>query len=116
MHMTSCKRWDVVVTRFPFVDKAAVRRRPAVCIASMRPKNSVQLYWVLMVTSTELKGWRGDCEVHDLKKAGLPIPSIVRTAKIACVDESVIERRVGKLDEKTRRNVSQEIRSNFSGK
>ena len=102
MHMTRYKRWDVVVTVFPFADDIMVKRRPALCVAAFSPTRKIELYWVLMITSTTLKGWRGDIEIKNRKKAGLPIPSIVRSAKIACVDGSLIERKAGVLDTNTK--------------
>lgn len=113
MPMMRYKRWDVVVTAFPFADSGAVKKRPALCIAALAPTRSIQLYWVLMITSTELKGWRGDIEIRDLKKTGLPIPSIIRAAKIACVDKSMIQKRVGVLDATTRTSVEKAVREQF---
>jgi mRNA interferase MazF len=46
------------------------------------------LIWVAMVTAAENRGWPGDVAVADHLAAGLPIPSVVRTAKV-----TVIERR-----------------------
>lgn len=112
--MTGYKRWDVLVTGFPFADTFEVKRRPAVCIEAFQPFENIQLYWVLMVTSTQLKGWKGDCDIHNLEKAGLPIPSIIRTAKIACVDASMIEKKAGSLDLKTRNHVNEAIKSRLS--
>ncbi len=44
------------------------------------------LLWVIMVTSAAHRRWTGDVEVTDLRVAGLPSPSIIRTAKIATVE------------------------------
>ena len=100
--MMRYKRFDVVVTAFPYADALLAKKRPAVCVASFRPTRSIQIYWVLMITSSKLKGWQGDIAVRDLKMAGLPISSIVRTAKIACVDGSLIEKKAGTLDSTTK--------------
>ena len=111
--MMRYKRFDVVVTAFPYADDILVKKRPAVCIASFSPTRSIQLYWVLMVTSTKLKRWNGDVGITNLKKAGLPIPSIIRTAKIACVDASLIEKKSGVLDGTTKQAVQTTLQDLF---
>ena len=103
--MTRYKRGDILVTNFPFVDSSAGKRRPVMCLSSIQPKRGIKLYWVLMITSTELKGWKGDVLISDHKAAGLPIPSIIRTAKIACTDDSLIEKKVGTLPSSTTKSV-----------
>jgi len=39
-----------------------------------------------MITSWENRGWSGDVAATDLKVSGLPVASIVRTAKIATIE------------------------------
>jgi mRNA interferase MazF len=39
-----------------------------------------------MITSAANLGWSGDVPVSDLEAAGLPIPSIIRVAKIATIE------------------------------
>lgn len=51
------------------------------------------LIWVVMITAAENGGWPGDIAVADHLAAGLPIPSIVRTSKIATIDMRRAERR-----------------------
>ena len=114
MRMTRYREWDVVVTAFPFADDIAVKRRPVVCIAALNPTRTIELYWVLMITSTKLKGWRGDIEIQNRKKAGLPIPSIVRATKIACVDGSLIEKKAGVLDRVTKAEVRKALQETFT--
>ena len=41
-----------------------------------------------MITSAENRGWPGDVIVNDLELAGLPAPSIIRTAKVATIEAS----------------------------
>ena len=114
MPMMHYKKWDVLVTTFPFADDARSKKRPVLCVASFHPTKDIELYWVLMVTSTKLKGWQGDIEVHDLKRTGLPVPSIVRTTKIACVDASLIEKKAGVLDATTKEAVRRMLQDLFA--
>ena len=41
-----------------------------------------------MITSAKNRGWPDDVPVADLKMAGLPVPSLIRCAKIATIDAS----------------------------
>jgi mRNA-degrading endonuclease toxin of MazEF toxin-antitoxin module len=102
--------FDVVVVPFPYADRLAEKRRPALVISSR--KLSVHgVIWVAMITSAENEAWSGDVEIADTKRAGLPAPSVVRPAKIACIDSARIERRAGRLEKSTARTVAQRLRS-----
>jgi mRNA interferase MazF len=46
------------------------------------------LLWVVMITSAENRRWPGDLAIADLSVAGLPAPSVIRTAKIATIEAS----------------------------
>jgi len=45
-----------------------------------------------MITSAGNRGWPGDVEVSDLGASGLPMASVVRTAKIATIEAKEAER------------------------
>ena len=50
-----------------------------------------------MITSAENAGWPGDVSlVDDYQESGLPIPSVVRSTKIASVEAARADR-IGKL-------------------
>ncbi|MFQ5347993.1 MAG: type II toxin-antitoxin system PemK/MazF family toxin, partial [Rhodothalassiaceae bacterium] len=67
------------------------------------------LLWVLMITSAENRGWPGDVDISDIAAAGLPVPSVVRTAKIATI-EARDAARIGTLPETDRPLVSGHLR------
>jgi mRNA interferase MazF len=58
-----------------------------------------------MITSAANRGWTGDVTISDLQAAGLPIPSIVRTAKLATI-EARDAQRLGTLPSADREAVS----------
>jgi mRNA interferase MazF len=87
---------EVIVVPFPYTDALAEKRRPAVVVSSPRLERDHGLVWLVMITSTARR-WRGDVPVTDLHIAGLPVPCVVRPAKIACVGVQRIVRRVGAL-------------------
>jgi mRNA interferase MazF len=101
--------FDVVVVPFPYADRLAEKRRPALVISS--PKlTPYGLIWLAMVTSAGNERWPSDVPIADLDRAGLPAPSMVRPAKIACVELARIERRTGRLDKGTARAVAQQLK------
>ena len=63
-----------------------------------------------MITSADNAPWGSDVAIADLDRAGLPAPSVVRPAKIACIDAARIDRRIGRLDKATARKVAQRVR------
>ena len=44
------------------------------------------LLWMVMSTSAENRGLPGDVPVSNLSLAGLPVPSVIRAAKIATIE------------------------------
>lgn len=92
----SFKAWDVVIVPFPYVDRLAEKRRPALVI-STAALAKFGLIWVAMITSADNDPWTCDVRIGDIDRAGLPAPSVVRPAKIACIEPGRIVRRAGSL-------------------
>lgn len=70
--------WDVVVVPFPFTDRQASKRRPALVLSS-DAFDSVTRHSVLaMITSAGQSSWPGDVRITDLDTAGLPADCMVR--------------------------------------
>ena len=106
--------WDVVIVPFPYADRLAEKRRPALVISSPALA-AFGLLWVAMITSAENEAWACDAAIRDLTRAGLPSPSVVRPAKIACIEPARILRRAGKLDRATARNVAERMAEFWAG-
>jgi mRNA-degrading endonuclease toxin of MazEF toxin-antitoxin module len=68
------------------------------------------LVWVAMITSAENEPWSSAVAIADIKRAGLPAPSVVRTAKIACIEPARIDRRIGRLDKTAAHSVARRLR------
>jgi len=79
---------DVVKVPFPYTDRSTRKSRPALVVSSGKIEEQHALLWVVMITSAQNKGWPGDVSVSNLKNAGLPVPSIIRSAKIATIEAS----------------------------
>ena len=62
-----------------------------------------------MITSAENRGWPGDVAFGETYSfAGLPAPSMIRTAKIATVEERHVER-IGRVTAEIMTQVEREI-------
>ncbi len=101
--------FDIVVVPFPYADRLAEKRRPALVISN-RKLATHGLIWVAMITSADNEAWSSDVPISDLKRAGLPAPSVVRPAKIACIEPGRIDRRIGRLEKAAARTVAQRLK------
>jgi mRNA interferase MazF len=88
--------WDVVVVPFPYSDRLAEKRRPALVISSERLHREGYI-WIAMITGGGKERRTGDMDVGDLRAAGLPGASMVRASKIATIEPDRILRRIGTL-------------------
>ena len=77
--------WDVVAVPFPYVERPIQQRRPALVVAAGLGA-AQDLLWVLMITAAANPRWPEDVEIDDHARAGLPITSVVRTAKLATIE------------------------------
>lgn len=94
--------FDVVVVPFPFTDRAAVKRRPALVLSSAKNFGTAIGHSVLaMITSVkeEQQPWPLDTGIGDLAAAGLPVPSLIRM-KLFTLDHRLILRKAGRLGAK----------------
>lgn len=93
----SYERFDVVVVPFPFTDRKAEKKRPALVISDARNFNHRAGHSVMtMITSAAHAGWPLDVLIEDLDAAGLPAPSIVRM-KLFTLDHRLVIRKTGQL-------------------
>lgn len=108
--MTAFEPWDIIKVPFPYTDRPVRERRPALVVSSDGILERHGLLWVLMITSAENRGWDGDVDVSELDPSGLPVASIVRTAKIATIEAKEAER-IGVLPHKDRTAVKRRLRA-----
>jgi len=84
--MAAFKRGDVIKVPFPYTDRATRQFRPALVVSGGGIEDAHGLLWVVMITSAQNRGWVDDVGVNNLVTAGLPAPSVIRTAKIATIE------------------------------
>lgn len=105
--------WDVVKVPFPYTDRPIRQNRPALIIAAGELEAAYGLLWLAMITSAANRGWAGDVTISDPPEAGLPVPSIVRTAKIATI-EARDAQRLGTLPPADRNAVSRALQDRLA--
>jgi len=87
---------DVVIVPFPYSDRFAEKRRPALVISNEKLA-AEGFVWVAMITSARNSRMQHDQPISDLPRAGLPTPSVVRPIKLACIEPTRIIRLAGSL-------------------
>ena len=84
--MAVFKQGNVIKVPFPYTDRAARQYRPALVVSVGSLEHAHGLLWVVMITSAENRGWESDVRITNLDTAGLPVSSVIRTAKIATIE------------------------------
>lgn len=108
--MTRYAPGDVVVVPFPYSDRFAEKRRPALVVSNDEVM-SAGFLWLVMITTAQNSGMEQDIIIEDLSAAGLSRPSIVRPVKIANVEPSRIVRCAGRLGAEQAEAVFAAVRS-----
>lgn len=94
------KRGDVVLVPFPFAERRAAKKRPAVVVSSTNYNAVCPDVIVAQITSRTNPAPRpGDHRVREWQSAGLVTPSLVR-ARLATLQGSIVIRRLGGMSSK----------------
>lgn len=94
----TCNRFDVVAVPFPFSDRPAVKRRPALVVSSAAFNQAHTQSILAMITSAPGR-WPSDVALHEWRKAGLHVPCRVRL-KLFTLDDALILRKLGRLSKR----------------
>ena len=106
----SSEAFDVVVVPFPFTDRGATKRRPALVVSNRRFNEAHPVAVLAMITSAPNAGWPSDVRVTDLAAAGLNAPSVVRM-KLFTLDFALIQRKIGRLAGRDRKAMRTIVRA-----
>jgi len=104
----TCNPYDVVVVPFPFTDRRASKRRPALALSTPEFSTETGHTVLAMITSADNPRWPRDVPI-DSARAGLRAASKVRM-KLFTLDNRVILRKAGDLYKDDRRAVAQALR------
>ena len=74
--------------------------------------NAHSLLWAMMIASAANRRWPDDLAIGDLKSAGLPAPSVIRTAKIATI-EAADAAKLGRVPQALFRQVASRLSANL---
>jgi mRNA interferase MazF len=96
---------DVVLVAFPFTDAKAVKRRPALVLLASGNRD---LLLARITGRAERSVW--DVPVTAWSAAGLLAPSVIRLDKLATLQRTLIERRLGRLSAADRGHVRTTLR------
>lgn len=88
--------FDIVIVPFPFTDRLASKRRPALVLSGAAFNSATRHCVLAMITSAEQSHWKGDCTIADLAAAGLTAPCLVRP-KLFTLDQRLVLRVSGTL-------------------
>jgi mRNA interferase MazF len=103
-------QFDVVIVPFPFTDRQATKRRPALVISDAAEFNQALGRSVMaMITTATHSSWALDVPIHDLQTTGLKAASIVRM-KLFTLDHALVIRRSGALSSGDQNTVCDALR------
>lgn len=103
--MTPFERFAVVRVPFPFSDRQASKRRPALVLSEPAFQQQSGHVLLAMVTSARQSAWPLDWPIANLMAAGLGQPCLVRL-KLFTLDERLVLGTVGLLAAEDRAGVT----------
>ena len=106
--MAQFQTFDIVVVPFPYSDKLAKKRRPAVVVSSSHLEEVDDVVWVAMITSSDA-GSTGAVALQDMSSTGLNRASYVRPAKLATLETARVLRKVGALSKSDAQNLRRSL-------
>jgi mRNA interferase MazF len=105
------KPFEVVVVPFPFTDRKADKRRPALILSDDIKFNKLSGHAVLaMITSQKNPDWPLDTTITSIRRTGLTAPSKVRM-KLFTLDSRLIVKKIGTLTNRDKKAVGKVLQS-----
>jgi len=98
------KAFDVVAVPFPFTDRDATKRRPALVISNEKFNQQHNQIVLAMITTTTDNVWRSDVTLTNWQKAGLKLSCQLRL-KLFTLDQNLVLKAIGHLSSKDVKSV-----------
>lgn len=92
----TCEPLDIGVVPFPFTDRRATKRRPALVVSSAEFNEAHEQSILAMITSSAGASWLSDVTIEGWREAGLAVPCRIRL-ELFTLDNALVLRRVGSL-------------------
>ncbi|MSQ70559.1 MAG: type II toxin-antitoxin system PemK/MazF family toxin [Betaproteobacteria bacterium] len=106
------KRFDVVVVPFPFTDRLAAKRRPALVVSHAAFNRAAGHSVMAMITSAAHSSWPQDVSIRDFATAGLPKACVVRM-KLFTLDQRLVLQAAGCLSKRDSDAVEKALAATF---
>ncbi len=101
-NMTTYKFADIVLVPFPFTDQSTTKKRPAVIVSSSEYNDGRSDRIIMAITSRLYQTDKlGEDVLVDWQGAGLLKPSVFKPI-LTTVEDTIILRKLGQLQEKDR--------------
>lgn len=100
----TCKAFDVVAVPFPFTDRDATKRRPALVISNEKFNAQHQQVVLAMITSTTDNIWPSDVSLDNWHEAGLTVACHLRL-RLFTLDQTLIVKTIGHLSSRDTKSV-----------
>jgi len=98
------KSFDVVAVPFPFTDRDATKRRPALVISNESFNQQHNQIVLAMITTTTDNIWPSDVALTNWQKAGLKVACQFRL-KLFTLDQTLVLKSIGHLSSKDVKSV-----------
>ena len=98
------KAFDVVAVSFPFTDRDATKRRPALVISNERFNKQHNQFVLAMITTATDNVWLSDVALSNWQKAGLKVACKFRL-KLFTLDQTLVIKTIGHLSPKDVKSV-----------
>lgn len=93
------KAFDIVAVPFPFTDRDALKRRPALVISNQRFNQRHKQLVLAMITTVTEDVWPSDVSFADWQEAGLKVACHFRL-KLFTLDQNLVLKSIGHLSPK----------------
>jgi len=113
--MIHSKFGTIVLVPFPFTDLKTTKKRPALVLSTVSFKKSDKFVILAMITSQiQAEKILGDYFIQDWQKAGLLHESKLRLSKLVTIENKILIKKLGEIQENDLKKIKKEFAKVFS--